>query len=156
MHIRLIAVGNRVPDWVASGYRDYASRLPREWRLQLHEVAPVKRTRNQNNARLLHDEGQRILPLIPQTALAVALDVEGRQWSTARLAGQLQDWLLQGRDLAFVIGGADGLDQQVLARCDMHWSLSELIFPHALVRILIAEQLYRAWSILNNHPYHRA
>jgi 23S rRNA (pseudouridine1915-N3)-methyltransferase len=156
MHIRLIAVGTRVPDWIVSGYQDYASRLPREWRLQLYEVAPVKRAKSMDSARLLRDEGQRILTLIPDTALAVALVADGRQWSTGQLAEQLQNWLLQGRDLVFVIGGADGLDQRVLQRCETHWSLSALIFPHALVRILIAEQLYRAWSILNNHPYHRA
>jgi 23S rRNA (pseudouridine1915-N3)-methyltransferase len=152
----LNAVGTRVPAWVAAGYRDYAARLPREWRLQLHEVAPVKRTKNMAEARLLRDEGERILALIPDTALAVALEAGGRSWSTEQLAGQLQNWLQQGRDLVFVIGGADGLDADVLSRCELHWSLSALIFPHALVRILIAEQLYRAWSILHNHPYHRA
>lgn len=145
-----------MPDWVTLAYQDYAARLPREWQLQLHEITAAKRGKNPDVSRLLRDEAQRIFNCLPATATAVALAVEGKQWTTEQLAEQLQQWLQQGRDLAFIIGGADGLDQSVLNRCDQHWSLSKLVFPHALVRVLLAEQLFRAWSILNHHPYHRA
>ena len=160
MHIRLIAVGTRMPTWVTLGYQDYAARLPREWRLQLHEVAATKRAtkrgKNHDINRLLRDEAQRILAHLPESATAIALAVDGQSWTTEQLAGKLQSWLQQGRDLAFIIGGADGLDHSVLNRCEQHWSLSKLVFPHALVRVMLTEQLFRAWSILNHHPYHRA
>lgn len=145
-----------MPAWVESGYADYANRLPRECRLELHEISLARRGKNAVIDKLIEDEGERMLAAIPSGAYCIALAVEGRAWDTSRLAQNLADWLQAGRDLALLIGGPDGLAQRVLARADLHWSLSPLTLPHALVRIVVAEQLYRAWSLLNNHPYHRA
>jgi 23S rRNA (pseudouridine1915-N3)-methyltransferase len=155
VHSYLIAVGERPPSWIAAGFEEYCARLPREWRLQLIEVAPAKRSKNSLTERRLHEEGQRLLAALPSAAHAIALTPQGQQWDTAQLAQRVARWLQEGRDLAFIIGGPDGLHGAVLGRCETHWSLSQLTFPHTLVRILVVEQLYRAWSILSKHPYHR-
>ena len=155
MPICLIAVGLRVPDWISAGFEAYAARLSNEWRLRLIEIAPAKRGKNPDIARLRQAEGERLLSAIPKGACSIALDVEGRQWNTPQLAQRLSKQLQEYRELALLIGGADGLAPAVLARCEECWSLSTLTFPHALVRVLIAEQIYRAWSILHHHPYHR-
>ena len=133
MRIRLLAVGTRVPGWVAEGYTDYARRLPRECALELVEIAPEHRRRG----------------------LPVALDLAGQPWSTPELKERLRAWLGGGHDLALLVGGADGLWPPLRAQADEAWSLSPLTLPHALVRILVAEQIYRAWSLLRGHPYHR-
>jgi 23S rRNA (pseudouridine1915-N3)-methyltransferase len=156
MHIRLLAIGTRMPDWVTSGWRDYAERLPRECRLELTEIPLARRGKNPDLDRLRRQEGERLLAALPDRMRLLALDVGGRQWSTPELAEQLAGWLADGRDLALAVGGPDGLDPAVTTRAEGRWSLSRLTLPHPLVRVLVAEQLYRAWSILNNHPYHRA
>lgn len=156
MRIHLLAVGTRMPAWVDQGYREYARRMPRECALELVEVAPGTRSRSAPVARAVADEGARMEKLIPRGSLAVALDVAGRAWSTEDLATNLRQWLAGGRDVALLVGGPDGLAANCCERAESSWSLSALTLPHPLVRILVAEQLYRAWSLLSGHPYHRA
>ena len=156
MDIYLIAVGEKMPRWVQEGYGEYAKRLPAECALKLVEIAPGKRGKNADIARAMRDEGERMLAAIPKGAHVVALEVKGRDWSTEQLAEQLDGWMAGGRDIALLVGGPEGLADGCRARADQQWSLSPLTLPHPLVRVLLAEQLYRAWSILRNHPYHRA
>lgn len=155
MRIDLVAVGTRVPGWVTAGYDDYARRLPPECRLRLHEIAPGRRRRNQPSTAAVADEGRRMLAAVPARAQAIALDVSGKSWSTTDLAEQLGLWLAAGTGVALLVGGPDGLAGDCLARAHTRWSLSPLTLPHALVRVLVAETLYRAWSLRAGHPYHR-
>lgn len=155
MRIHLIAVGDRVPGWVEQGYAEYARRLPPECALELVEIAPGRRTKGADLSRTLQDECARMQAAIPKQSRVLALDVQGRQWSTAELARQLEGWLRNGCDLALLVGGPDGLAPACRARADLAWSLSRLTLPHAVVRVVVAEQIYRAWSILARHPYHR-
>jgi len=151
MRAFLIAVGERMPAWIADGYAEYGKRLSRELPLQLVEVSAKSRDPARANA----DEGAALLAAIPKGAHVVALDGRGKPWSSEELAQQLARWRMQGKDLAFLVGGADGLTPDALARADQRWSLGPLTLPHPLVRIVVAEQLYRAASQLANHPYHR-
>lgn len=155
MQIHLIAVGNRMPDWVSQGYDEFARRMPSECRLKLIEIPAAKRTKAADIKRLVRQEGERMLEAIPKNALLVALDVTGRQWSTEQLANQLDGWMQEGRDLALLVGGPEGLAPACQERAELSWSLSPLTFPHPLVRIVVAEQLYRATTILKHHPYHK-
>jgi len=155
MQIYLIAIGQRLDSWVSEGYQEFAKRLPPECRLNLIEVPANKRTKNTDIQRAIRDEGERLLAALPANVRVYALDATGQQWSTEQLSGHLEQWLGDGRDVAIMIGGPDGLSEQCKARADTSLSLSKLTFPHPLVRIIIAEQLYRAWSILKKHPYHR-
>ena len=156
MRIHLIAVGTRMPAWVTAGYQDYARRLPRECSLQLVEIATGRRGKSGATAQAREQEGRQMLAALPKDCRVIALDRHGEAWSTERLAGQLQDWLGAGRDVALLVGGPDGLAPACAARADQCWSLSPLTFPHALVRVLLAEALYRAWTLGSGHPYHRA
>ncbi|MCU0971703.1 MAG: 23S rRNA (pseudouridine(1915)-N(3))-methyltransferase RlmH [Gammaproteobacteria bacterium] len=156
MHIHLIAVGNRMPRWVTEGYQEYAKRLPAECALRLVEVAPATRGKSPDVPRVLRDECLRMLSTVPHGSRAVALDVRGQGWSTEQLAVQLAAWLRDGRDVSLLVGGPEGLAPECLARAELRWSLSPLTLPHPLVRVVVAEQLYRAWSIISRHPYHRA
>ncbi|MGB5441764.1 MAG: 23S rRNA (pseudouridine(1915)-N(3))-methyltransferase RlmH [Gammaproteobacteria bacterium] len=156
MRIHLIAVGRRMPSWVEEAYREFSKRLPRECTLQLHEIPPGKRGKGEAAGRARHDEGLSMLGAIPARCHVVALDVQGRRWSTEDLASSLQDWMASGRDLSLLVGGPDGLSPECLERADQRWSLSALTFPHALVRVIVAEQLYRAWTVTTGHPYHRS
>ncbi|MBS0556440.1 MAG: 23S rRNA (pseudouridine(1915)-N(3))-methyltransferase RlmH [Proteobacteria bacterium] len=151
MRASLIAVGERMPAWVADGYAEYAKRLSRELPLDLVEVSAKSR----DPARVNAEEGACMLAAIPKGAHVVALDGRGKAWSSEELASHLARWRMQGKDLAFLIGGADGLAPEILARADQRWSLGPATLPHMLVRIVVAEQLYRAASLLANHPYHR-
>lgn len=155
MQIHLLAVGSKMPGWVEQGYEEYAKRLPPECVLKLVEIPAGKRGKGADITRLTRDEGEKMLAAIPKGARVVALDVKGRPWSTEQLSQQLNNWLGEGRDVALLVGGPEGLADSCRARADQLWSLSPLTFPHPLVRIVLAEQLYRAWSILQNHPYHR-
>ena len=155
MRIHLIAVGSRMPAWVEAGYGDYAKRLPSECALQLHEVPAGRRGRNADLARLTREEGEKMLAAVPKGARVVALEVTGRPWSTEQLAEQMAVWRQEGRDVALLVGGPEGLAEACRERAERQWSLSPLTLPHPLVRIVVAEQLYRAWSILQGHPYHR-
>jgi 23S rRNA (pseudouridine1915-N3)-methyltransferase len=155
MQIALIAVGTKMPDWVQSGYAEYAKRMPSDCRLQLLEVPAPQRSKSTDPVRAVREEGERVLKAIPKGAWVVALDVRGEMHTTESLAGALQRQMNSGRDLALLVGGADGLAPDCLQRADETWSLSRLTFPHPLVRVIVAEQLYRAYSFSKNHPYHR-
>lgn len=155
MRISLIAVGTRMPSWVTDGYEEYARRLPPDYALQLIEIPAGKRSKGADLARIMHQEGEHTLAAIPKGARVVAMDVDGRGWSTKELAEQMDNWRHDGRDIALLVGGPEGLAPACLERAEQRWSLSNMTLPHPLVRIVIAEQLYRAWSILSNHPYHR-
>ena len=144
-----------MPDWVTQGYHEFARRMPPECQLKLIELPLSKRSKGSDVARLMEQEGERVLASIPKGALVVALEVEGKAWSTPQLAGQLQDWLQMGRNVALLIGGPEGLAKSCRARAELHWSLSPLTLPHPMVRIVVAEQLYRAMSIIKHHPYHK-
>ena len=154
MQIHLIAVGNKMPNWVQQGYNEYAKRLPRECELVLREIPPDKR-RSGDISRITKEEGERMLTALPPRAHVVTLDIPGRPWTTEDLAKSLERWLANGQPVALMVGGPEGLSQDVRDKAQESWSLSPLTFPHPLVRVIVAEQIYRAWSLLNNHPYHR-
>lgn len=153
MRAYLIAVGERMPAWVQDGYAEYAKRLSRELPLQLVEVSTKARRADPGRANA--DEGSALLAAIPKGTHVIALDGRGQAWSSEDLAAQLARWRMLGKDLAFLIGGADGFAHTVLERADQRWSLGPATLPHPLVRIVVAEQLYRAVTQLGNHPYHR-
>ncbi len=155
MQIHLVAVGNRMPGWVTEGYQEYAKRLPPECRLVLREITPGKRLKNADITRIRAEEGERILAAIAPEDHVIALEVLGKGWSTETLAEQLGQWQRDGRRIALLVGGPDGLSSPCRDRADQQWSLSPLTLPHPIVRIVVAEQIYRAWSWLNRHPYHR-
>ena len=155
VQIHIIAIGKRMPEWVTTGYTEYAKRMPHECRLSLHEIAAGKRTPGADLERLTRDEGVRQLAAVPAGSRIVALDQTGRAYETQALAQRLQKQLAAGNDLALLIGGPEGLAPQVLQRSEERWSLSALTLAHPLVRVVLAEQLYRAWSILQGLPYHR-
>lgn len=155
MRLQLIAVGERMPGWVEEGYREYARRLPRECALHLTEIGAGRRTKGADLERLRREEGGRMLTAIPKGAKVIALEVDGAPWSTEELAEQLRRWLQDGRDVALLVGGPEGLAPECGLQAEQRWSLSRLTLPHPLVRVVVAEQLYRAWSILKGHPYHR-
>lgn len=156
MQVNLVAVGTRMPGWVNQGFNEYARRMPRECRLNLIEISPGQRGRSNPVTRAVAEEGRRMEKAIPHGHGVIALDVRGSCWSTEDLAEQLGQWLSGGRHLSMLVGGPDGLAENCLQRADLSWSLSPLTLPHPLVRIMVAEQLYRAWSILSGHPYHRS
>lgn len=155
MQIHIIAVGERMPAWVDAGYQEYAKRLPRECRLVLREVPAGRRTKGADLRRLIEQEGQRQLDAIPAGARVIALDRGGKQLDTESLAAEIKRRMASGDNLALLIGGPEGLAPACLARADARWALSELTLAHPVVRVVLAEQLYRAWSIINNLPYHR-
>lgn len=138
-----------------AGYKEYEKRLPRDWQLDLKEISITKRYKSTNVATLKQQEGKRILALTKPGARVVALDSRGEMWSTEQLAKKMSDWRNEHSHVQLLIGGPDGLDDACLDRANDTWSLSRLTFPHFIVRLLIIEQVYRAWSIVNNHPYHK-
>lgn len=144
-----------MPGWVSDGYAEYTRRLPADCALILHEISPGKRGKGADLERVRREEGQRMLAAIPRGARVIALEVGGRAWTTEQLATQLESWRGQGQDVALLVGGPEGLADACRARADLQWSLSPLTLPHPLVRVILAEQLYRAWSVLQGHPYHR-
>ena len=154
MKIRLIAVGQRPPQWVTTGFTEYAKRMPREMPLQLVEV-PAASRRNVPAAKVRELEADRLLGQLGAGDRVVVLDERGKSWSTLVLAENLDDWRMQGRNVAVLVGGADGLHARCLDRADDILSLSAMTLPHALVRVLLAEQIYRAWTVRSGHPYHR-
>jgi len=156
MRIHLLSVGNRMPAWVEQGYAEYAKRMPPECALLLKEIAPGQRGKGRSVDKAMADEGARMLKAIPDRSRVIALDVTGRPWSTEKLSSQLAEWMADGRDPVLLVGGPEGLAPECLSRAEQRWSLSPLTFPHPLVRVILAEQLYRAWSLLRGHPYHRA
>lgn len=155
MRISIIAVGGKMPAWVEQGYGDYARRLPREMAVTVVELPLGPRGKNADLHRALRREGEAMLAAVAAADRVIALDPGGRPWSTRQLAAEMADWRMQGDNCSLLIGGPDGLAPPCLARADQRWSLSALTLPHPLVRIVLIEQLYRAWTILNNHPYHK-
>ena len=149
-----MAVGERPPGWVADGVREFTRRMPRQLPVRVVPVSVGKGRHKGDSEGIKVEEGRRLLAA-SEGCHRVALDERGRQWDTATLARQLDEWMLDGDTIAFLVGGADGLDTACLEQAGQRWSLSTLTLPHMLVRVILAEQLYRAWTVLNNHPYHR-
>jgi 23S rRNA (pseudouridine1915-N3)-methyltransferase len=156
MQLLVAAVGQRMPDWVQKGWAEYAGRFPRGLSLDLKEIPMPRRSRGASAERLRETEASALLAAVPSGHRLVALDEGGRQWSTAELARRLEYWMREEHGVSFLIGGPDGLADECRSRADDCWSLSRLTLPHPLVRVLLAEQIYRAWTITQNHPYHRA
>jgi 23S rRNA (pseudouridine1915-N3)-methyltransferase len=160
MRIRLIAVGTKMPTWVAQGIEEYSKRLPRELNFEIKEIALGHRGQKGKSSkadiqRAIRSEGQTMMATIAERDHVIALEVTGKPWETEQLADQLLDWQQSGNNISLLVGGPDGLAEDCLQRAQQKWSLSALTLPHPLVRIVLAEQLYRAWTINNNHPYHK-
>lgn len=156
MKLKLIAVGEQVPNWIAAGYAEYVKRLNGEVGLEIVAVKAEKRHKNSNVDCLRDKEAVRILALLHKRDTVIALDEHGCAWSTLELSVRLQQWRSSGANVCLLIGGADGLAAACKQRAAQLWSLSTLTLPHALVRLIVAEQLYRAWTVIIHHPYHRA
>lgn len=159
MQLVIVAVGHKMPAWIESGFAEYAKRMPPELRIELREVKPEARSSSNNAATVMQREAARIdavLGSLSKQLRIIALDERGKDWTTVQLSEQLTGWQREGGDVAFLIGGADGLDPALKARAQTLVRLSSLTLPHGMVRVLLAEQLYRAWSVTQNHPYHRA
>lgn len=155
MKIRLLAVGTKMPAWVNTGVETYRKRLPRDFSLEIEEIPLGQRSKNADVAKARTQEAQRIRDKIRGDEYIVALEVQGKPWSTEQLAQEADAWRMQGRDVVLLVGGPDGLEPSLSATANQAWSLSPLTLPHPLVRIMLAEQLYRAWTLLVGHPYHR-
>jgi 23S rRNA (pseudouridine1915-N3)-methyltransferase len=155
MYIRLIAVGTKMPSWVEQGIDEYVKRLPPEFKFELKEIPLGKRGKGADIKRAINSEGDNMLAAIGQHDRVIALDVKGKSWSTENLATELQTWQREGDNISLLVGGPDGLAASCLQRAQQRWSLSGLTLPHPVVRVILAEQLYRAWTINTNHPYHR-
>lgn len=155
MKIHLISIGQKMPAWVEAGFDEYARRLPPSCALELVALSMPARSRGASIDQLKAKEADLIERAIPKGALVIALDEYGQEVSTVGLSRKLAQWLEGGQDIALLIGGPDGLDGRLLQKARWTWSLSKLTFPHPLVRVIVAEQLYRAWTVLQNHPYHR-
>lgn len=155
MKLFILAVGNKMPEWITGGFNEYSKRMPREAAIALIEIKPEPRTTGKTVAQIMEAEAQRIEAALPKDVTRIVLDERGSHLSTKQLAQKMHDWLGGGRDVAFIIGGADGLHESVRSSAQQLLALSALTLPHGMVRVLLAEQLYRAYSLLHNHPYHR-
>ena len=156
MQLLVAAVGQRMPRWVNEAWTEYARRMPPGLALSLREISLAKRGKNADTRRLTAVESNALYAAMPKRARVIALDVQGQSWSTEKLAAKLEEWMGDGRDVGFMIGGPDGIAPDIMQKADNRWSLGPLTLPHPLVRVVLAEQLYRAWTITQNHPYHRA
>ena len=156
MNLTVAAVGTRMPAWVQEAWQEYARRFPRGMSLQLKEIPLARRARNADIAALRQAEGDALLAAVPQGYRVIALDERGKQWSTLELAGQMENWMREENGVCFLVGGPDGLPRQCRDRAQNTWSLGRLTLPHPMIRALLAEQLYRAWTVTQNHPYHRS
>lgn len=156
MKLIVVAVGVRMPGWVETAWRDYAKRLPPDCALELIEIKPEPRTSGKTPQQMMQAEARRITAALPPHAFHVALDEHGKDVDTVSLSRELENWRSRGQDVVFLIGGPDGLDAELKARCPLKLRLSSLTLPHPMVRVVLAEQLYRSWAIMTGHPYHRA
>ena len=155
MKLLILAVGHKMPSWITEGFNEYSKRMPREAKIELVEIKPEPRTTGKSVVQIMEAEAQRIQAALPKDVLRIALDERGKHWTTRQLTEHMKDWLSGGRDVAFIIGGADGLHESVRGSAHQLLALSAMVLPHGMVRVLLAEQLYRAHSLLHNHPYHR-
>lgn len=155
MIIHFITVGQKMPKWVTEGYNEYAKRLPKACSLNLIELPMANRGKTSSVDKMKAEEAKRILDAIPKGCRLIILDEHGQQVTTKGLAEKMEEWLGGGQDIALVVGGPDGLEKSLIDSAQWKWGLSKLTLPHPMVRILVAEQIYRAWSVINNHPYHR-
>jgi 23S rRNA (pseudouridine1915-N3)-methyltransferase len=155
MKLFILAVGNKMPEWITSGFNEYTKRMPREASIALVEIKPEPRTTGKSVAQIMEAEAHRIESALPKDVTRIVLDERGVHWSTKQLSQKMHDWLGSGRDVAFIIGGADGLHESIRNNANQLLALSALTLPHGMARVLLAEQLYRAYSLLHNHPYHR-
>ena len=155
MRIRLLAVGQKMPAWVDTGYNEYAKRISGDCQLSLQELVMARRSKNSNIEQLKNKEADTLLANLKADETLVALDVFGKAVTTEQLAQKMRGWQMSGSNIALAIGGPDGLADKVLAKASLRLSLSNLTLPHPLVRVLVAEQLYRAWTINHGHPYHK-
>jgi 23S rRNA (pseudouridine1915-N3)-methyltransferase len=156
MKVKIIAVGTKMPKWVVDGTNEFTKRLPRDLQIEFVEVPLGNRSKGADVKKAIQSESKAMLEAIAERDWVVALEVKGKAWTTEALAKQLQSWQMRGGNVCLLVGGPDGLSDECRAKADQQWSLSALTLPHPLVRILLAEQLYRAYSINQNHPYHRA
>jgi 23S rRNA (pseudouridine1915-N3)-methyltransferase len=155
MKLIILAVGHKMPEWITHGFNEYTKRMPREATISLIEIKPEPRTTGKTVPQIMEAEAQRIEAALPKDITRVVLDERGAALNTKQLSQKMHDWLGGGRDVAFVIGGADGLHQSIRDTAQQLLALSAMTLPHGIVRVLLAEQLYRAHSLLHNHPYHR-
>ena len=155
MHIRLLAVGDRQPSWVDAAFAEYTARMPRQWQFRLETIATADRHKAATPGWAKDSEGLKLLGKLKPAEQVVLLDENGRQFTSRELSTRLDGWQASGDDLAFIIGGPDGVSDDVRKRANLTWSMSSLTLPHGLARVLFAEQLYRAWSLTTGHPYHR-
>lgn len=155
MNVQIIAVGNKMPAWVVEGTNEYLRRFPSEFSVNFTEVAPQKRGKTVNLAKVKEAEGDKCIAAIARGNKVIALEVHGKRWDTPTLAEQINDWKMDGRNISLLIGGPEGLSDKCRDIANQHWSLSPLTLPHPLVRVIVTEALYRAWSVTQNHPYHR-
>ena len=155
MKLLILAVGNKMPEWITHGFNEYTKRMPREATISLIEIKPEPRTTGKSVPQIMEAEAQRIETALPKDVTRIVLDERGTHPTTKQLAQKMQEWMGSGRDVAFIIGGADGLHESVRKSAHQLLALSALTLPHGMVRVLLAEQLYRAYSLLHNHPYHR-
>lgn len=155
MKIRLLAVGGKMPAWVSQGFNEYSKRLPAEMTFELVELPLGHRGKGADKARAIKQEGDAMLAAIPKNDRVIALEVQGKSWSTEQLAEHIRDWQMDGRNISLLVGGPDGLDSRCVQLADQKWSLSALTLPHPLVRVILAEQVYRAWTVIQGHPYHK-
>jgi 23S rRNA (pseudouridine1915-N3)-methyltransferase len=153
--INIIAIGGKMPSWVEQASEDFSKRLPAEIRVNPVLIPLIKRGKNPDINRIVRDESRKLLAAVPKNNLLVVLDVLGQSITTMKFSSMLESWLHQGKDVSILIGGPDGVSDELLSQSVHRLSLSALTFPHPLVRVILIEQIYRAWSILNNHPYHR-
>ena len=155
MQLVIAAVGHKMPAWIENGFGEYVKRMPPDCRITLKEIKPVERSGSKTAETAMALERTKIEAIMPKGARIIALDERGKDLTTMQLSQSLTQWQQDGRDVLFVIGGADGLDPELKRNADMLIRVSSLTLPHGMVRVLLAEQLYRAWSITQNHPYHR-
>ena len=155
MRIKLISVGSKMPGWVEEGYKEYSRRLGQDIKLELVEIPLNRRSKGADVKRLQEKEATQMLAAVGQGDLVVTMEIKGKAWSTEQLADKMGDWLHSGRNVSLLVGGPEGLHPSCMAQADLRWSLSPLTLPHPMVRVIVAEQVYRAWSILQNHPYHK-
>ena len=155
MQIKVAAIGQRMPRWVSEAWTEYVRRMPSVLNIELREIPAAHRGRNADIGRARREESAALLAAVQRDAHVVALEQKGQPWTTEELASRLEGWMGDGRDVCILIGGPDGMSRECLQAVGSQWSLGPLTLPHPLVRVILAEQLYRAWSIISKHPYHR-